>query len=66
MLEKEAAELFMKAKQSKGSSHTMYKDRCAQVLKKKKMYEQQLKAYMNQQNMLDQVNFTKENIKNTI
>lgn len=49
----------MKSKQSKGSSQKMYKDRCAQVLKKKKMYEQQLNQYMNQQNVLNQVNFTK-------
>ena len=44
----------------------MYKNRCTQVLKKKKLYEQQLKTYMGQQNVLDQVNFTRENIQNTI
>ena len=36
------------------------------VLKKKKMYENQLKQMMNQQLTLDQVAFTSENIQNTL
>ena len=44
----------------------MYKQRCVQILKKKKMYEQQLKQYMGQQNTLDQLAFTKDNIQNTL
>ena len=44
----------------------MYKDRCVQLLKKRKLYEQQLKNFMSQQFTLDQVAFTKDNIQNTI
>lgn len=44
----------------------MYKQRCVNVLKKRKQYDNQLKAYMNQQFTLDQVAFTSENIQNTI
>jgi charged multivesicular body protein 5 len=44
----------------------MYKDRCVQLLKKRKQYEIQLKNYMSQQFTLDQVAFTKETIQNTI
>ncbi len=44
----------------------MYKQRCVNVLKKRKQYDNQLKAYMNQQFTLDQVGFTSENIQNTI
>lgn len=36
------------------------------VLKKRKMYDNQLKNYMNQQMTLDQVAFTSESIQNTI
>ena len=41
----------------------MYKQRCVQVLKKRKQYDNQLKAYMNQQFTLDQVAFTSDNIQ---
>jgi len=44
----------------------MYKQRCLMVLKKRKMYDNQLKNYMNQQMTLDQVAFTSESIQNTI
>ena len=44
----------------------MYKQRCINVLKKRKQYESQLKTYMNQQFTLDQVAFTSESIQNTI
>lgn len=44
----------------------MYKQRCVQVLKKRKQYDNQLKAYMNQQFTLDQVAFTSDNIQGTI
>lgn len=36
------------------------------VLKKRKMYDNQLKNYMSQQMTLDQVAFTAESIQNTI
>ena len=44
----------------------MYKQRCVQVLKKRKQYDNQLKQYMNQQFTLDQVAFTSDNIQGTI
>ena len=44
----------------------MYKQRCVNVLKKRKQYDNQLKNYMNQQFTLDQVAFTSESIQNTI
>jgi charged multivesicular body protein 5 len=55
-----------KSKKAKGSARDMYKQRCVNVLKKRKQYDNQLKAYMNQQFTLDQVGFTSENIQNTI
>ena len=36
------------------------------VLKKRKMYDNQLKQYMNQQFTLDQVAFTSDSIQNTL
>lgn len=44
----------------------MYKQRCLMVLKKRKMYDNQLKNYMSQQMTLDQVAFTSESIQNTL
>lgn len=44
----------------------MYKQRCVNVLRKRKQYDTQLKNYMNQQFTLDQVGFTSESIQNTI
>lgn len=37
-LEKEIAEMYKKAKNSKGSSAQSYKSRCVMLLKKKKMF----------------------------
>lgn len=65
-LDAEAKDLLEKSKKSKGSAKDMYKQRCVQVLKKRKQYDNQLKGYMNQQFTLDQVSFTSENIQNTI
>ena len=44
----------------------MYKQRCLMVLKKRKLYDNQLKNYMGQQMTLDQVAFTSESIQNTL
>ena len=65
-LDNEAKELLEKSKKSKGSAKEMYKQRCVNVLKKRKQYDNQLKNYMNQQFTLDQVAFTSESIQNTI
>ena len=65
-LDLEAKDLLEKSKKAKGSAKDMYKQRCVQVLKKRKQYDNQLKGYMNQQFTLDQVAFTSDNIQNTI
>ena len=65
-LDAEAKELLEKSKKSKGSAKEMYKQRCVNVLRKRKQYDNQLKNYMNQQFTLDQVGFTSESIQNTI
>lgn len=48
-----------------GSTREMYKQRCVNVLRKRRQYDAQLKNYMNQQFTLDQVGFTSEGIQNT-
>lgn len=65
-LDNEAKELLEKSKKAKGSAKDMYKQRCVNVLKKRKQYDNQLKNYMNQQFTLDQVAFTSETIQGTI
>jgi hypothetical protein len=44
----------------------MYRQRCVNVLKKRKQYDNQLKNYMNQQFTLDQVGFTSDSIQGTL
>jgi hypothetical protein len=44
----------------------MYKERCYNVLRKRKQYDNQLKNYMGQQFTLDQVGFNSESIQNTL
>ena len=58
-MDNELKVLYEKSKTAKGSSKQMYRERCVQLLKKRKQYEQQLKNYMSQQFTLDQVAFTK-------
>lgn len=65
-LDNEARDLLEKSKKAKGSAKDMYKQRCVNVLKKRKQYDTQLKNYMNQQFTLDQVAFTSESIQGTI
>ncbi len=57
-------ELYDKSKTAKGTSKQMYRQRCVQLLKKRKQYENQLKTYMSQQYTLDQVAFTKDSVQN--
>jgi hypothetical protein len=59
-------ELYARSKTAKGSSQQMYRQRCVQLLKKRKQYENQLKSYMSQQYMLDQVAFTKDSVQNNL
>ena len=57
-------ELYDKSKTAKGSSKQMYRQRCVQLLKKRKQYENQLRNYLSQQYTLDQVAFTKDTVQN--
>jgi charged multivesicular body protein 5 len=57
---------FEKAKAAKGSAKEMYKAKCVQLVKKKKVYENQVKTLLGGQMMLDQAAFTTENIQQTI
>lgn len=59
-------ELYDKAKTARGNSKQMYRQRCVQLLKKRKQYEGQLKNYMSQQYTLDQVAFTKDSVQNNL
>lgn len=59
IVDNELKQLYDKSKTAKGSSKQMYRDRCVQLMKKRKMYEQQLKSFTSQQFTLDQVAFTK-------
>ncbi|CAD8112664.1 unnamed protein product [Paramecium sonneborni] len=65
-LDKQIAEQYHKAKNSKGVQQTTAKSRAVMLLKRKKMLEQQLGQMLNNQMTLDQVAFTKENIQNTL
>ena len=62
-LESQAKNYLQKSKESKGSAKEMYKNKCLMALKKKKQLETQVKKYTQQQNMLQQAVFTKENVQ---
>jgi len=59
-------ELYERSKTSKGSSKQMYRQRCVQLLKKRRQYENQLRNYLSQQYTLDQVAFTKDTVQNNL
>lgn len=59
-------ELYEKSKTAKGSSRQMYRQRCVQLLKKRRQYENQLRNYLSQQYTLDQVAFTKDTVQNNL
>jgi len=44
----------------------MYRQRCVQLLKKRRQYENQLRNYLSQQYTLDQVAFTKDTVQNNL
>ena len=66
IVDKEMKELYDKSKTAKGSSKQMYRQRCVQLLKKRKQYENQLRNYLSQQYTLDQVAFTKDTVQNNL
>ena len=64
-LDEEIKGLYLKAKNSRGSEQKFVKQRLLQMLKKKKMYEQQVGHYYSSQNAIQNIQFTNENIQNT-
>ncbi|KAM3147059.1 hypothetical protein pb186bvf_000775 [Paramecium bursaria] len=65
-IDKDITEQYNKSRTTKGVVSTTAKQRACMLLKKKKMYEQQLGQLLNNQFTLDQIAFTKENITNTM
>ena len=53
-------------KGKKGPAYRQYQQKALQILKRRKMYEQQLGVTQNQQFNVDQVQFTSETIQDTI
>jgi hypothetical protein len=66
-LDKEIAKMYNDVKAAKTKSQQTYlKQRLVMLLKKRKMYQQQMDNYLGQQLAIGQIQFTKENIQNTI
>jgi charged multivesicular body protein 5 len=65
-IDNELKEQYPKLKKAKGSQQHYYKQKVLTLMKKRKMYQQQVDNILNQQFSLDQVAFTKENIQHTI
>ena len=65
-LDGEIKELYMQAKSTRGAQQKFVKQRLLNLLKKRKMYEQQMGHYYSSQNALNNIAFTNENIQNTI
>ena len=65
-LDQEMAPLFQQVKNSRGSQQKYLKSRLLNMMKKRKMYEQQIGNYYGAQGALDRITFTNENIQNTI
>lgn len=59
-------DLYMKVRNSRGSQRDFHKQRLIQLLKRRKMLNNQQKNYMNHQMALDNVAFTQENVTNTM
>ena len=60
------ADLKNKMKTARGAGLNSLKQRALQVLRRRKMYDQQLGAVMNQQFNIDQVAFAQESIQDTM
>jgi len=65
-IDNDLKEQYPKLKKAKGTQQGYMKQRVLNLMKKRKMYQQQVDNLLNQQFSLDQVAFTKENIQNTI
>jgi len=65
-LDTELKEYYPKLKKAKGSQQNYLKQRVLMLMKKRKMYQQQVDNLLSQQFSVDQVAFTKEQIQNTI
>jgi charged multivesicular body protein 5 len=62
----ELKQLYPKMKAAKGTQQTFYKQRIINLMKKRKMYQQQVDSFLGQQLTLERVSFTNETIQNTI
>lgn len=62
----ELKQLYPKMKAAKGSQQNFYKQRIVNLMKKRKMYQQQIDAFLGQQMTMEKVAFTNETIQNTI
>jgi charged multivesicular body protein 5 len=65
-LDRDLKDLYPKMKAAKGSNQTFYKQRILNLMKKRKMYQQQCDNLLGQQISIDSVAFTKEAITNSI
>lgn len=65
-LDKEIADMYVKMKKAKGRQQAFYKNRCVMLMKKRKMYQQQIDNLVGQQFSVDQMAITQDAIKNTI
>ena len=63
---KELVTIKNQMKTAKGMAYKSLQQKALQVLRRRKMYDQQLGNVMNQQFNLDQVQFTSETIQSTI
>merc|ERR1712151_65493 len=63
VLDNEIRDLYAKAKSSRGSQQKFVKQKLLNLLKKKKMYEQQMNQYYGNQMALENIKFTNENIQ---
>lgn len=65
-IDNELKEQYPKLKKAKGSQANYLKQRVLMLMKKRKMYQQQVDNLLSQQFSVDQVAFTQESIQNTI
>jgi len=65
-IDKDLQEFYPKLKKAKGTQQSYLKQRVLMLMKKRKMYQQQVDNLLSQQFSVDQVAFTKEQIQHTI
>lgn len=65
-MDQEIAELYQKVRCARGAQKNQMKQRLLQLLKRRKMYSNQMGNYIRNQNVIDNMAFTHENIQNTM